>query len=124
MRYIIRCIVAAALPLAAGRAQDTTGFTHADSLRGSNGPGRAWWDAIFYDLHVRVDPADSSIRGYNAIVYRVLAAGEEMQIDLRLPMYVDSIVQRGRILTSHRDGDALFIPMPDTPRIGFYDTIS
>ena len=38
-------------------------FTHADTLRGANGPGRAWWDADFYDLHVRVNPADSSITG-------------------------------------------------------------
>ena len=36
-------------------------FTHADTLRGSNTPERAWWDAAFYDLHVRVNPADSSI---------------------------------------------------------------
>ena len=47
-------------------------FTHADTLRGSNGPGRSWWDASFYDLHVAVSPTDSSIRGYNAITYRVL----------------------------------------------------
>ena len=27
-------------------------FTHADTLRGSNGPGRSWWNATKYDLHV------------------------------------------------------------------------
>ena len=32
-------------------AQDTTHYTHADTLRGSNGPARAWWDVQFYDLH-------------------------------------------------------------------------
>ncbi|MFL5468723.1 MAG: hypothetical protein ACJ8AE_02875, partial [Gemmatimonadaceae bacterium] len=47
-------------------------FTHADTLRGSNTPARAWWDASFYDLHVKINPADSSISGYNAITYRVL----------------------------------------------------
>jgi len=36
-------------PLASASAQqDTTHYTHADTLRGSNGPGRAWWDAAFY----------------------------------------------------------------------------
>ena len=68
-------------------------FTHADTLRGSNGPGRAWWDATFYDLHVAVSPADSSIRGWNAITYRVLKPSAEMQIDLQVPLEVDSMVQ-------------------------------
>src|ERR1700709_1497845 len=70
-------------------------FTHADTLRGSNGPGRSWWDASFYDLHVAVSPPDSSIRGYNAITYRVLRAGTSMQIDLQVPLEVDSMVQDG-----------------------------
>src|SRR3989440_4581377 len=80
-------------------------FTHADTVRGSNTPQRAWWDAAFYDLHVKVDPTDSSIVGYNAITYRVLrtAANREMQIDLQMPLVVDSIVQDGLELSSRRD---------------------
>ncbi|HEX9128614.1 MAG TPA: hypothetical protein VF850_05565, partial [Gemmatimonadaceae bacterium] len=72
-------------------------FTHADTLRGSNTLQRAWWDASFYDLHVKVNPADSSITGYNVITYRVLkpAPRREMQIDLQMPLVVDSIVQDG-----------------------------
>src|SRR5512135_445874 len=85
---------------------DTTRFTHADTLRGSNGPGRAWWDAAFYDLHVRVNPADSSIRGWNGITYRVLQPAQEMQIDLQVPLEVDSVVQDRRKLAFRRDGDA------------------
>ena len=57
---------------------------------------RAWWDATFYDLHVDRHPADSTIRGWNAITYRVLKpAATEMQIDLQAPLEVDSIVQDG-----------------------------
>src|SRR5262249_70945 len=78
---------------------DTARFTHADTLRGSNGPGRAWWDVQFYDLHTRVNPADSTISGWNAITYRVLQPAREMQIDLQVPMQVDSIVQDRRKLT-------------------------
>ena len=52
----------------------TQPYTRADSVRGRNGPGRSWWDAQFYDLHVTVNPADSSIHGYNAITYKVLAS--------------------------------------------------
>jgi aminopeptidase N len=125
MRHLISGIGALlALPLMLARAQDSTAYTHADSLRGSNGPGRAWWDVTFYDLHVRVDPADSTIRGHNAIVYRVLAPHDEMQIDLRAPLEVDSIVQRGRALTYRRDGDALFVTIVAPQSVGQRDTIS
>jgi len=86
-------------------------FTHADTLRGSNGPGRSWWDASFYDLHVAVTPADSSIRGYNAITYRVLKPAKEMQIDLQTPLEADSIVQDGKPLTYRRDGNAFFVSL-------------
>jgi aminopeptidase N len=125
MRHLISGIGALlALPLMLARGQDSTAFTHADSLRGSNGPGRAWWDVTFYDLHVRVDPADSTIRGQNAIVYRVLAPKDEMQIDLRAPLEVDSIVQRQRALTYRRDGDALFVTIVASQSVGQRDTIS
>jgi aminopeptidase N len=84
-------------------------FTHADTLRGSNTPGRAWWDAVFYDLHVKVNPGDSSIAGYNAITYRVLKPAREMQIDLQLPLVIDSVVQDGTELSVRRDGNAFFV---------------
>ena len=25
-------------------------FTHQDTLRGSNGPGRDWWDVLIYNI--------------------------------------------------------------------------
>jgi aminopeptidase N len=86
-------------------------FTHADTLRGSNGPQRAWWAVSFYDLHVKVNPADSSIVGYNAISYRVLKPAREMQIDLQMPLVVDSIVQDGLELSARRDGNAFFVTL-------------
>jgi aminopeptidase N len=89
-------------------AQDTTRYTHADSLRGGNGPGRSWWDVEFYDLRVSLSPRDSSIRGSNGITYRVLRPGGEMQVDLMTPLEVDSMVQDGRRLTYRRDGNAFF----------------
>ena len=48
---LITAATATALVAHAVSAQRTPRqFTHADTLRGSNGPGRAWWDASFYDL--------------------------------------------------------------------------
>jgi aminopeptidase N len=66
-------------------------YTHADTLRGSNGPGRAWWDATKYDLHVKFNLEDSTISGYNEISFKVLKPGSVMQIDLQEPMIIDSI---------------------------------
>ena len=85
------------------------GFTHADTLRGANSPERAWWDVTFYDLHLRVTPEDSSVRGWNRITYRVAAVPREMQIDLQEPLVADSIVQGGKSLAVRRDGNALFV---------------
>jgi hypothetical protein len=99
-------------------AQDTTVFTHADSIRGSVTPERAWWDAGFYDLHVRVSPSDSSISGWNGITYKVTGAAREMQIDLRLPLVADSVVQSGKRLAFHRDGDALLVTLTEPQASG------
>ena len=103
-------------------------FTHADTLRGSITPQRAWWDAQFYDLHVRVSPADSSIAGWNAITYRVLSpntrVGGEMQIDLQMPLVVDSMRQGGRRLTFRRDGNAFFAKTPAVQTIGSTRTLT
>lgn len=67
-------------------------FTHADTLRGSNGPGRDWWDATKYDLHVKFNIEDSTISGWNEIAFKTLKKGNLMQFDLQAPLIVDSIV--------------------------------
>ena len=99
-------------------AQGARPFTHADTLRGSNGPARAWWKTTFYDLHVRVNPADSSIVGYSGIVYHVLTASQEMQIDLQPPLVVDSMLQDAQHVTYRRDGKAFFVSLTKPQRVG------
>ena len=55
-----RCILLLATLLALpAAAQEPPTFTRADTLRGTHGPERSWWDVTFYDLHVRVSPADA-----------------------------------------------------------------
>src|SRR5581483_8671716 len=107
-----------------GAQRPTRTFTHADTLRGSNGPGRAWWDATFYDLHVSVSPPDSSIRGYNAITYRVLKPASVMQIDLQEPLEVDSMVQAGAPVSYRRDGNAFFATLTRPQRVNDRNTIT
>jgi aminopeptidase N len=111
-------------PLASALAQDTTAVTRADTLRGSITPQRSWWDVTFYDLHVAVSPADSSILGWNGIGYRVVTPAQEMQIDLMTPLEVDSMVQDGRTLAYRRDGDAFFVTLPSPQQPGDQKTLT
>ena len=104
-------ILAAAASSALAQQPKPLVFSRADTLRGSNGPGRDWWDASFYDLRVAVHPADSTIRGSNAITYRVLKPAKVMQIDLQVPMQIDSIVQDGKPLAFQRDSNAFFVTL-------------
>lgn len=124
MRTFLLLVALVAVPLAPSAAQDTARFTRADTLRGSVTPQRAWWDVTFYDLHVRVNPADSSISGRNGITYRVLAPAAEMQVDLQAPLAVDSVVQDGQRLAHRRDGDAVFVTMAAPQRVGETRTVT
>jgi aminopeptidase N len=121
---LVAFLAAAAVGQPAAAQRRSAAFTHADSIRGSNGPARAWWDAGFYDLHVAVSPTDSSIRGWNAITYRVLKPYSEMQIDLQMPLEVDSMVQDTRALKYRRDGNAFFVTLTAPQRTAAKKTIT
>ncbi len=135
------------------RAQDTA-FTRSDTLRGTIGAERAWWDVTFYDLQVNVMPADSSIFGRVGIVFEVTepgAADRTMQVDLQRPLVVDSVVRGGpraraaavttaaaaegvaaragsgpagrRVLTHRRDGNVVWVDVPEVGPVGRIDTV-
>src|ERR1043166_6168944 len=87
----------------------TPKYTHADSLKGSIGKARDWWDVSHYELHVKFTEADSTVSGYNIISYKVLREYPEMQLDLMEPMHLDSILQDGKKLGWRKDGDAYFV---------------
>jgi aminopeptidase N len=91
---------------------------HADSLRGQNGPARAWWDVAFYDLRVKVSPSDSTISGVSHISYRIIGPAKEMQVDLQEPLVIDSVVQKGKKFTFRRDGNAWFVAVQPQPKSG------
>jgi aminopeptidase N len=101
--------------------------SRADTLRGSfTTPGRRWWDVTFYDLHVDVRPADSSIAGWNGITYRVVEAPRahaELQIDLMEPLVLDSVVLEGRRLALRHEGAAHFAAIPVQQQVGTRATV-
>src|ERR1700679_11439 len=66
-------------------------FTQADTLRGSNGPGRDWWDVLHYDITVKPDYLNKIIAGTTTIEFKVIKKAGKMQIDLQDSLVIDSI---------------------------------
>ncbi|HEX7754031.1 MAG TPA: M1 family metallopeptidase [Niabella sp.] len=65
-------------------------FTRQDTLTGSNGNGRSWWNVLHYDIHIQVAINNQAISGYNEITYAVIKkSNAPMQIDLREPMQIE-----------------------------------
>ena len=90
-------------------AQKYPVFTHADTLRGMLTPERSCYNVYFYDLHLKINPDDQSISGYNTIYFKGVKSFDEMQIDLIKNMIIDSIVFRTYHLEYKRDSNAVFI---------------
>lgn len=93
-------------------------FTRQDTLRGSVTPERAWWDLVYYDLAIQVDPDARTIKGKNTIHYRVLSPKQVIQIDLQEPMKVEAFMQDGKKLKSRREGSVYFVQLEKSQRVG------
>ncbi|KAA3438685.1 M1 family metallopeptidase [Rufibacter hautae] len=104
------------------QAQTKT-FTRQDTLRGSITPERAWWDLTYYHLNVKVNPADSTIKGMNAITYKVLTPNQRLQVDLQPPMQIEKVLQNGKELTFTRDGNAWFVQLDQKQTKGAVNTV-
>jgi aminopeptidase N len=91
---LLLCII---LPAAtASKAQplsSNTTFTHADTLRGSITPERAWWDVMHYSITVNPDYNTKSISGEVTIKFTARAGKQQpMQVDLQSPMVIDKVL--------------------------------
>ena len=85
-------------------------YSHQDSLRGTNGSGRAWWDVQNYYLYVSFDTATQSISGLNIMTFNSWDnAIDSMQIDLQEPMILDSAVFEGKRLKFAREGNVYWL---------------
>lgn len=95
-------------------AQQIPQFTKQDTLRGSITPERAWWDLIYYQLHVSVNPADCTFMGSNVIHFRAEEEGSILQVDLQEPMQITSVIMEETNLDFEKDGNAWFVKMGRT----------
>jgi aminopeptidase N len=102
-------------------------YTKADTLRGSIGLERAWWDVQFYDLHVEPNITNKTIKGFVDINYLVIKKGKTMQIDLQQPLAIDSAqdftASKTTNLTFEREGNVYWIHFPNTAKKGSQKTI-
>ena len=98
-----------------GHAQldfSTSTFTKGDTLRGSIGKGRDWWNVVEYTVSVEPDYHNKSIKGKTDIDFTISYAGKLMQIDLQEPMNLTKASLGGKKLKYKRDGNAFFLEMP------------
>ena len=104
--FMIGLLVICSQRLTGQEADKKNGFTHTDTLRGTIGPERAWWDVLRYEIAVKPDYVNKSISGDCQIKFRVLPGADLiknlqnnggksllMQIDLQPPLEIDSIIQ-------------------------------
>jgi len=95
-------------------------FTHQDTLRGTIGLEREWWDVLHYDVHVTPDYDAKSITGETTIQYKVVKDkySDYLQIDLQQPLKIDTIYYDGKLYINYpqkpyyNEGNVWHIPLP------------
>src|SRR5579872_2592786 len=98
-------------------------FTHADSLRGTVTPERAWWNVLKYELSVTPDYTARSLSGENAITLQALTDGQTLQIDLQEPMKLLAATWKKKALTFTREGNVFYVRFPKKVKAGSIETI-
>src|SRR3989442_15369572 len=99
-------------------------FTHQDTLRGTITPQRAWWDAVWYGITVQPNFNKKTIRGNTEIKFKVLETGDDMQIDLQLPMEIATVNWNNNKLFFQRDSNVYLIRFPQKLKKGSFETIN
>ena len=88
-------------------------FTHADTLRGSNGIFRQRWDVLHYDITVEPDYNNKTIEGKCTMRFYDNGA-KLMQIDLQEPMLLDSVVDNSISYKFKREENVYWLEYRDT----------
>jgi aminopeptidase N len=93
--------------LSVNAQREKSNFTRADTLRGSLNAERAF-NVLKYDISFTPDYENKSIQGKNTITY-IDSGLQNMQIDLQVPLEIDSILLDGHSLQFERDGNAFHV---------------
>ncbi|HET6993822.1 MAG TPA: M1 family metallopeptidase [Chitinophagaceae bacterium] len=95
-------------------------YTHQDTLRGTIGPERSWWDVLHYDISVTPDYNNKTITGRTTIQYKVLPnqKSDYLQIDLQQPLKIDTLFYDEKLYINYpgkpyyNEGNVWHIPLP------------
>ena len=110
MKHLVLLLCLLAMPLHGQLLTENTEFDRGDTLRGTLGPDRTWFNVHYYELHLAVDPENRTIQGYNDVYFEVLESHPTMQLDLFADiMRVDSITMNGKTLDYKREYNAVMI---------------
>ena len=93
-------------------------YTRQDSLRGSNGRGRDWWDVLKYELTIQFDTGQQYISGTNRITFRIVKPpSDSMQIDLQEGMEIPDFTKEAGLDLQRvhypREGNVYWVVLPD-----------
>ena len=93
-------------------------YTYQDTLRGSLGKERTWWDVTHYAVSVDPDFDKKYISGKVDIQFKVIGNGDLMQIDLQAPMQLDKAMLGNTELKYTRNGNVFFVHVDKNLPIG------
>ncbi len=93
-------------------------YTAQERTYGSITEERVWWDLLHYDIDVKVEPDKKFISGSNLIKYKVLQPNQIMQIDLKSPMQMIKISQKGKNLSFKKKNGTYYIELQSKQKIG------
>ena len=92
MKKILLLVAHSLLLTAFLHAQRKQTFTHADTLRGSITPERAWWDVFRYDITVKPNYESKTIEGICTINFKsTLSLKKSEELLLKLNLKKDSL---------------------------------
>lgn len=93
-------------------------YTLKDTLRGTLGAERSWWDVQHYAIYVEPDYANKTIKGKVDIRFKVKSSGNVMQIDLQEPMELEKAYLGDHALPYSRKGNAFFVTLDKNLAVG------
>lgn len=89
-------------------------YTKSDTLRGTLTPERRWWNVTRYDIAIQPNYLQKTLQGSNNIGFTVTenSAGKKMQIDLKDPLAIDSVLFAGKKITFVKTHSVWHLHMP------------
>ena len=112
LAVFIFCCFVLHFSISAQPLNQKTNYSYQDTLRGSIGPGRDWWNVLHYSINTEPDYKQKTLKGFVEIEFDILKTGshKQMQIDLQQPLIIDSIFfQTERVENFKREGNVYWV---------------